>query len=205
MIITFSKISEIFSRFIKNPKANSVHGNEVQKLSYALVKTNKKIWDLEDAARLSELGNAYVANAKKNIDIYNQQRNDLIRDLDTLLLKLLNVSKGTKESFYSESPGMIMDRLSIIFIKLSVVKKMILVIEEDGLKLEYQEKENILKGQIQSIGDFFDLYIERLFKKDVFFEIQQAMKIYNDVRVKKYRRWSDCASHHAIRARNRHS
>lgn len=186
MTITFSKISEIFSNFIKNPNVEGVYEDNAQKLIYRLIKTNKILWDLEDLARLFELGDGHVAEAKKNIDIYNQQRNDMIKEVDALLYNILNVSRGEKESFYSESPGMIIDRLSIIFIKLSVVQKIIAVIEEDDLRLEYLEKEKILMSQIESIGNFLDLYIERLLKKDVFFEIQQPIKIYNDVRVRKY-------------------
>ncbi len=185
MTITFSKISAIFSNFIKNPKVDSTYDN-VQKLVYLIIKINKTLWNLEDSARLSELGDKHVAEVKKNIDIYNQQRNDLIREIDTVLRRLLDVSRGVKESFYSESPGMIIDRLSIIFIKLAVVQKIISVIREDDIKLEYLEKEKILVGQIESIGNFLDLYIERLLKKEVFFEIQQPVKIYNDTRVRKY-------------------
>jgi len=186
MTITFSKISEIFSNFIKNPRTEGVYEDDVQKFIYLLIRINKTLWDLEDSARLSELGDSHVAEAKKNIDINNQQRNDLIREIDTLLYKHFNVSRAGKESFYSESPGMIIDRLSIIFIKLSVVQRLTSFIEEADLKSEYLEKEKILFSQIQSIGNFLDLYIERLLKKEVFFEIQQAVKIYNDKRVKKY-------------------
>lgn len=60
------------------------------------------------------------------------------------------------------------------------------MIDEDYLRLEYLEKEKILKGQIESIGNFLDLYMERLLKKEIFFEIQQPVKIYNDARVRKY-------------------
>lgn len=186
MVVTFSKISEIFSNFIKNPKVDSAYGDEVQKLIYLLIKTNKTLWGLEDSVRIIEFGDEHVARAKKDIDIYNQKRNDLIRELDIVLHKLLNVSKGVKESFYSESPGMIIDRLSIIFIKLSFVQKIISVIEENGLKMEYVEKEKILKKQTESIGNFLDLYMKRLLKKEVFFNIQQHVKIYNDVRIRKY-------------------
>lgn len=186
MTITFSKISEIFSNFIKNPRIEGVYEDDVQKLICLLIKINKILWDLEDSARLSELGDGHVAKAKKDIDISNQQRNDLIREIDALLYKHFHVSRAGKESFYSESPGMIIDRLSIIFIKLSVVQRLTSFIEETDLKSEYLEKEKILFSQIQSIGNFLDLYIERLLKKEVFFEIQQAVKIYNDKRVKKY-------------------
>lgn len=186
MTITLSKISEIFSNFIKTPNAEGVYEDNDQKLIYRLIKTNKILWDLEDSARLSELGDSHVAKAKKDIDTCNQQRNDLIREIDALLYHHFDVSRAGKESFYSESPGMIIDRLSIIFIKLSIVQQLISLIEEVDLKSEYLEKEKILLSQIESIGNFLDLYIERLIKKEVFFEIQQAVKIYNDKRVKKY-------------------
>jgi hypothetical protein len=186
MTITFSKISEIFSNLIKTPNAEGVYEDNAQKLIYRLIKTNKTLWDLEDSARLFELGDSHVADAKKDIDIYNQQRNDLIREIDALLYERFDVSRAGKESFYSESPGMIIDRLSIIFIKLFVVRQLISLIEKADLKSEYFEKEKLLLSQIENIGNFLDLYIERLIKKEVFFEIQQAVKIYNDKRVKKY-------------------
>jgi hypothetical protein len=186
MTIIFSKISEIFSNLIKTPNAEGVYEDNAQKLIYRLIKTNKTLWDLEDSARLFELGDSHVADAKKDIDIYNQQRNDLIREIDALLYNHFDVSRAGKESFYSESPGMIIDRLSIIFIKLSVVRRLIPLIEKADLKSEYLEKEKLLLSQIENIGNFLDLYIERLIKKEVFFEIQQAVKIYNDKRVKKY-------------------
>lgn len=186
MTISFSKISKIFSNFIKNPKTGDVYEDDVQKLVYFLIKINKTLWDLEDSVRLSELGDSHVADAKKKIDTNNQQRNDLTREIDVLLYKLFDVSRAGKGSFYSESPGMIIDRLSIIFIKLSVVQQLVSLIEEVDLKSEYLGKEKILLSQIESIGNFLDLYVERLIKKEVFFEIQQAVKIYNDKRVKKY-------------------
>ena len=186
MTITYSKISEIFSNFIKTLNVEGVYEDNAPKLIYRLIKTNKILWDLEDSARLSELGDSHVADAKKNIDTNNQKRNDLIREIDVLLYNHFDVSRAGKELFYSESPGMIIDRLSIIFIKLSVVQRLTSFIEEADLKSEYLEKEKILLSQIESVGNFLDLYIERLIKKEVFFEIQQAVKIYNDKRVKKY-------------------
>lgn len=186
MIITSSKILSIFSDFIKNPEGGSMSDDKVQGLIYLIIKANKILWDLEDSARLSELGDKHVAEAKKNIDVHNQQRNDLIREIDIILYKLLNVVRGSKDAFYSESPGMIIDRLSIIFIKLSVVQSITSLIKENDLKSEYINKEKTLENQVESISDFLDLYIDRLLKREVFFEIQQPVKIYNDTRIRKY-------------------
>ena len=186
MTINYSIILLIFSDFIKNPSREGVYEDEFQRFVYLIIKTNKILWDLEDSARLSELGDRHVAEAKKNIDINNQYRNNLIREIDITLYRLLNILPSSPDKFYSESPGMIIDRLSIIFIKLSVVQKMISIIKEDDLISEYLDKEKILLGQIKSIGNFLDGYIDKLIKKEMFFEIQQPIKIYNDIRVKKY-------------------
>ncbi len=186
MKITFSKISEIFLDFLENPNKELNYGDELHRLFYLSIRTNKILWDLEDSARLSELGDKHVADAKKNIDVTNQSRNNLIREIDTILYKSLDIVPSSVDKFYSESPGMIIDRLSIIFIKLSIVRKLISLIEEEDLRSEYVAKERVLSNQIDNIGQFLDMYIERLVNKDVFFEIQQPVKIYNDERVRKY-------------------
>lgn len=186
MAITFSTVSVLFSDFLEDTNKEVNYNDELQRLIYLNIKTNKILWDLEDSARLSESGDKHVAEAKKNIDANNQSRNNLIREIDIVLYKILNIVPISPDKFYSESPGMIIDRLSIIFIKLSIVQKLISLIKEEDLRSEYVEKGEILSGQIKSIGHFFDMYIEKLINKDLFFEIQQPMKIYNDSRVKEY-------------------
>lgn len=186
MTITFQEISTIFSEFIKSSEKEVLYAGEIQKLTHLLIKTNKTLWDLEDSARLSELGDSHVAYAKRNIDTSNQYRNNLIREIDTFFHASMNIVPGSMELFYSESPGMILDRLSIIFIKHSVVQKIISIIQEDDLRIEYVGKSHILSHQIESMGNFFDRYMDRLIRKEVFFEIQQPVKIYNDLRVRKY-------------------
>ncbi|OGZ76921.1 MAG: hypothetical protein A3G45_00450 [Candidatus Staskawiczbacteria bacterium RIFCSPLOWO2_12_FULL_37_15] len=117
------------------------------------MKVNKTLWNLEDSARMFELGDKYVAETKRNIDSNNQDRNNLIRKID---------------------------------VKLSVIQKLLLVIKEDDLKVEYREKEKIILDQIKNIGQFYDRYMEKLVNKEVFFEIQHPVKIYNDLRIRKY-------------------
>jgi len=186
MTITFSTVSALFSDFLEDAKKDVNYNDELQRLIYLNIKTNKILWDLEDSVRLSELDEKYIAEIKKNIDVNNQSRNNLIREIDVVLYKSLNIAPISQDKFYSESPGMIIDRLSIIFIKLSIVQKLISLIKEEDLRLEYVGKEEILLGQIKNIGHFFDMYIEKLMSKDLFFEIQQPVKIYNDSRVMEY-------------------
>lgn len=184
-MINFQAIFKIYSDFLSGSQHDSNYEDNIHQLIFLNIKTNKILWDLEDSARMMELGESHVAKAKKGIDKNNQARNDLIRDIDIEIANRFDVISGSKDKFYSESPGMIIDRLSIIFIKLSVVQKMIPIIEENDLKSEYIEKEKVLMSQIENIGSFLNLYIDRLLRKEVFFEVQQPVKLYNDTRMKK--------------------
>lgn len=184
-MIDFKTISKIFSDFIEGK-----HGGEYKKhlhhLIWINIKTNKILWDLEDLVRLSELGDKQVADIKKEIDKNNQIRNNLIREMDIEIASRMGIYPGSHEEFYSESPGMIIDRLAIIFIKLLTIRKLLPIITENDLREEYQEKENIVLGQFDRIGNFLDSYFSRLTNKEIFFEVQQPVKIYNDARIRKY-------------------
>jgi len=185
-MLNFEIITKIFSDFFNNPGKNFEYNQKIEKLVWLNIKTNRTLWDLEDLARLIELGDRHVSNTKRKIDKNNQTRNDLIRKMDMEIINLFSVSHGSQENFYSESPGMIIDRLAIIFIKLSVIQNLLSVIQEDDLKKEYKEKKDILLNQVDRIGDFLNSYFSKLASKEVFFEVQQHIKIYNDKRIKKY-------------------
>lgn len=125
--------------------------------------------------------------AKQEIDEGNQIRNDLIREIDAEIGNEVRLKQpNSREQFYSESPGMIIDRLSILYIKLSTIKDLLGVIKERDLKKEYREKEEVILGQINRLGNFLDSYFSKLEDREAFFEVQQPVRIYNDARVRKY-------------------
>ncbi|MBU2260288.1 DUF4254 domain-containing protein [Patescibacteria group bacterium] len=179
-------ISKILSDFIANPSAISGHKERLNQLVWLSIKTNQELWNLEDLARMAELGSEHVATTKQEIDKNNQIRNNLIREIDIEIADQIGVSSVHQERFYSESPGMIIDRLAILFIKLSVIRDLLSVIKEKDLQEEYKEKENIILKQIDRIGNFLDSYFTRLARKEAFFEILQPVKIYNDTRIREY-------------------
>lgn len=73
------------------------------------------LWHEEDLARRDDLGAEAVHRAKRAIDAHNQRRNDLVEQIDTHLLQHLPASPDAP--LHSETPGMILDRLSILALK----------------------------------------------------------------------------------------
>lgn len=77
---------------------------------------NFLLWHEEDIARRDDLGSERVHQAKRAIDGFNQQRNNLIEEMDNYLVaKLKPLETGAPRN--SETPGMIIDRLSILSLK----------------------------------------------------------------------------------------
>jgi len=78
---------------------------------------NFDLWHEEDIARRDDLGPERVREAKRAIDRFNQRRNDAIEQIDVWLLEQLPPPQPGAPR-HSETPGMIIDRLSILSLKL---------------------------------------------------------------------------------------
>lgn len=77
---------------------------------------NFQLWHEEDVARRDDLGFEAVYRAKRHIDRYNQERNNFIEEMDkTIVAALQPPIDGCPRN--SETPGMMIDRLSILALK----------------------------------------------------------------------------------------
>jgi hypothetical protein len=82
---------------------------------------NYELWHEEDIARSKEVSDAQIANVKRAIDRLNQQRNDWIEKLDDCLTQIIEsraiqVSPEARQN--SETPGSIVDRMSIMALRI---------------------------------------------------------------------------------------
>jgi hypothetical protein len=84
-------------------------------------KWNFLLWHEEDIARSPDVGDARVAQVKRNIDRYNQLRNDGIEKLDDYLLAEIEhrgITPAPDARLNTETPGSATDRLSILALRL---------------------------------------------------------------------------------------
>jgi hypothetical protein len=82
---------------------------------------NFLLWHEEDIARSPDVSDARVAEVKRAIDRYNQQRNDWIERIDEALLQLLDDAKVAAKPdarTNTETPGSTIDRLSIMALRI---------------------------------------------------------------------------------------
>jgi hypothetical protein len=83
-------------------------------------RANFELWHIEDEARRPDAADAELASVKRRVDRTNQRRNDLAEALDRFLLGWLEAKNlpDPKAPLHSESPGLIIDRLSILSLKI---------------------------------------------------------------------------------------
>lgn len=80
---------------------------------------NIALWAAEDQARRRDMPDAFIVHCKREIDRHNQQRNDAVERLDEALLQSLAGRRtATGARLHSETPGAIVDRLSILSLKI---------------------------------------------------------------------------------------
>jgi Protein of unknown function (DUF4254) len=78
-------------------------------------RANYDLWHREDQARDPHASDATIVQVKHDIDRLNQLRNDLAEQIDIILLQL--APDNLAAPLNSESPGLIIDRLSILALK----------------------------------------------------------------------------------------
>lgn len=80
-------------------------------------RANFELWHEEDRARIPDAPDAQIAAVKRQIDALNQRRNDLVERIDAEMLERLPPMALTVP-LHSETPGMMIDRLSILALKI---------------------------------------------------------------------------------------
>ena len=144
---------------------------------------NFELWHIEDEARSPLASDADLAQVKRRIDRTNQRRNDLAEQLDVALLGWLEARSLPKSSapLHSESPGLIIDRLSILALKIYHTREETLRTEAPAGHLERNlNRLAVLNEQRADLAACLDELWRETLSGSRRFKLYRQLKMYND-------------------------
>ena len=145
---------------------------------------NFELWHQEDLARDPDVSDSKIAGVKRAIDVLNQRRNDLIEQLDQFLVNVLsreNVNTTDQTELNSETPGSIIDRLSINALKIFHMNEEIQ--REDTAESHRKKcfgKLSVLQEQREDLRQCLDKLLVDLSTGKKRLKVYHQMKMYND-------------------------
>lgn len=142
---------------------------------------NFQLWQAEDRARREDMGHSFVYQAKRAIDHFNQQRNNRMEGIDEFLAKMITLSVAETCPVHSETPGMIIDRLSIISLKSHYMSAQTTRESADDAHRQLcTHKLSILHAQHAQLSKCLRSLLEDLVSQTRTFRRYHQFKMYND-------------------------
>lgn len=143
---------------------------------------NCQLWAEEDQARRRDVPDAAIAGNKRSIDASNQQRNDAIEKMDESLLALLPVpGPGGNTRLNSETAGAMIDRLSILALKIFHMRIQTERRDADKQHIETSRARLArLTEQRTDLASCFDALIADCLAGRARFKVYRQFKMYND-------------------------
>jgi len=143
---------------------------------------NCTLWEQEDLARRRNVPDAEIVSNKRAIDAHNQKRNDAIERIDEALLELLkDVTPGKNARQNSETAGEMIDRLSILSLKMRAMREQT---ERKDVGTEHvancQARLKVLEQQRSDLAACLDRLLTDAAKGEAYFKVYRQYKMYND-------------------------
>ena len=143
---------------------------------------NRLLWDEEDLARRKSVPDAEIAKNKRNIDGFNQKRNDAIERIDEALLgSLESVAHRPGVRLSSETAGGMIDRLSILSLKIRSMRLQTERTDVDQAHLDScKAKLERLIEQRDDLARCLDRLLDEAARGESYFKVYRQFKMYND-------------------------
>ena len=146
-------------------------------------RANFELWHIEDEARAPQIADADLAGVKRRIDRTNQLRNDLVEQLDVALLGWL-ANRNLPDPaapLNSETAGLIIDRLSILSLKIYHTRE---EAERTDAPTGHAERNRsrleILQEQRTDLAGCLDQLWRQTLAGERRFKLYRQLKMYND-------------------------
>lgn len=151
---------------------------------------NFRLWHQEDIARSSDVSNADLAAVKRAIDKLNQQRNDLIERLDDCLIDDLaaaGVQPQPDAPLNTETPGSVIDRLSIVALRLYHMEEQACRGDaSDSHIAKAKARLEILHEQHRDLSNSLRALLDDIFAGRKRLKVYRQFKMYNDPTMNPY-------------------
>ncbi len=149
---------------------------------------NGLLWNEEDKARRTDVGAQEIAACKRLIDQYNQKRNDAVEAIDEAILESLgNPEPAGEARLNSETAGAMIDRLSILSLKIFHMKEQTQRVDVDLDHIRKCEtKLERLTEQRIDLGACFDVLLDEARTGRAYFKVYRQFKMYNDPSLNPY-------------------
>ncbi|HVN94586.1 MAG TPA: DUF4254 domain-containing protein [Terracidiphilus sp.] len=146
-------------------------------------RANFDLWHIEDKARTPGASDAEIARVKQGVDLTNQLRNDLIEELDRAMLAWM-AERGLPNPaspLNSESPGLMIDRLSILSLKIYHTREEAeRIAAPQGHAQRNRERQAILEEQRSDLAGCLDSLWRQTIDGTRRFKLYRQLKMYND-------------------------
>lgn len=172
---------------MQQEKTLAWHGTEketesegLEALVNAQHRANFDLWHQEDKARDPGASNAEIARVKHAIDTLNQRRNDLVEKMDEFFLASFG-QQNVSAPLHSETPGMMIDRLSILALKIyHTCEEARRSTATEAHRIKNASRLTVLEEQRDDLAGCLNALLAEVRQGTRRFKIYRQMKMYND-------------------------
>ena len=149
---------------------------------------NCLLWREEDKARRQDVPATDIAAGKHRIDAYNQQRNDAVEAIDEAILAgLAGITPGPDARLSSETAGAMIDRLSILALKIHHMRAQTQRSDAGASHVEAcAARLQRLIGQRADLSGCLDRLLHEAREGRAYFKVYRQFKMYNDPALNPY-------------------
>lgn len=139
-------------------------------------------WHMEDEVRDPDIAPVEALKWKRRIDSSNQERTDLVEDIDTYFLeKFKDIKPAPSAKINTESPAWAIDRLSILALKIYHMHEETTRANVDESQLKQRkQKLAILLQQREDLSLAIDELLADIENGNKYMKVYRQMKMYND-------------------------
>ena len=167
---------------VETPINNPYERNSIENRLYLKCWIDTVQWHFEDIIRDPHIDPLEALQLKRRIDRSNQDRTDLVEEIDTYFRELFKDVKVLPDAtLNTESPAWAIDRLSILALKIYHMREQTLRDDAtDEHRARCQAKLDVLLEQRTDLSTAIDQLLDDIAAGRKYMKVYRQMKMYND-------------------------